>query len=175
MRTETRKERYEKKALNARRFPVSLVATNFTCDGNVAYLARALACFGGNVLHIIGKIPERNELKRLSGGHSELVTIIQHKNPVDFVEYCAVNNFKVISAELSNAAINIHEYDIPLDREVVFAVGNEMDGLPTEVVLNSDTVYIPMVGTGFCLNTSQTANILLYEYNRRVFQKEGLT
>ena len=46
-------------------------------------------------------------------------------------------------------------------------VGNEQSGIPTEILKNSDKVYIPMPGVGFCLNTSQTANIMLYEAVRQ--------
>jgi tRNA(Leu) C34 or U34 (ribose-2'-O)-methylase TrmL len=42
-------------------------------------------------------------------------------------------------------------------------VGNESTGVPIEILLNSEKIYIPMPGVGFCLNTSQAANIVLYE------------
>lgn len=130
---------------------------------------RALACFGGDTIHIIGKVPPANELKRLSGGHSELVTVIQHKTPVEFLSYTRKTNTHIVCAELTDESENIHTAEFPLNKEIVFVVGNEMEGIPTEIVFNADQlVYIPMPGKGFCLNTSQTANVLLYEYSRRV-------
>jgi tRNA G18 (ribose-2'-O)-methylase SpoU len=168
-RTETRQERYSAKQAAAKEFPVSVAATNFSYDGNVAYLMRALACFGGKNIHIIGNIPKERELKRLSGGHSSLVKIINHKRPEDFIVWAKNNNVYVMVAELTDGAINIHDAHIPLNKEVIFVVGNEMDGVPVEISLTADkSVYIPMPGKGFCLNTSQTANVLLYEYSRRV-------
>lgn len=134
---------------------------------------RALACFGGDTIHIIGKIPPENELKRLSGGHSALVRIIQHKNPENFIAWARANGSYIIVAELAEGSENIHVADIPMDSPVIFVVGNEMEGIPVPITLNADlSVYIPMIGRGFCLNTSQTANILLYEYAKRAIVGE---
>lgn len=150
-------------------YPVQVACVNFSVDGNVAYLMRALACFGGEIFHIIGKVPPENELKRLSGGHSALVKVIQHRNPVDFIEWVYQNGAYLVCAELTDNAESIYTAEIPMDRTVIFVVGNEMEGIPTEISFRAHkTVYIPMPGKGFCLNTSQTGNVLLYEYARRV-------
>ena len=168
MRSETRQERLRKKSVNAINYPVSVCATNFTCDGNVAFLIRALACFGGTTMHIIGRVPPYGELRRLSGSTNSIVEIVHHKNPIDFVKWSEKNNTFIIASELTDNAENIHQTDIPLNRNIVFVVGNEMDGIPHEILLNANkTIYIPMPGKGYCLNTSQTANILLYEYAPR--------
>lgn len=170
MRSETRKERYAKKSSIAQVLPLNFAATYFSSDGNVAYLSRALACFGGKTIHVIGKIPDKAELKRLSGGHSELVKWVSHKNPIDFVAFCRSNGIKIVAAELDDNAINIQEYSWDYNKETVVCVGNEMEGLPIEIVDSADDlVYIPMPGAGFCLNTSQTANILAFDY----FNKKG--
>lgn len=165
----TRKERYKAKAPQAVSFPVAVAVTNFSYDANVAYVMRALACFGGETIHIIGKVPPENELKRLSGGHSDLIKVIHHQNPSDFNDWVYDHGHYVIVAELTDDAVSIYEADIPLDRPVIFVIGNEMEGVPVEMTLNAqESVFIPMPGKGFCLNTSQTGNILLYEYQRRV-------
>jgi 23S rRNA (guanosine2251-2'-O)-methyltransferase len=146
-----------------------VAVTNFSYDANVAYVMRAIACFGGDTIHIIGKVPPENELKRLSGGHSTLVNIIHHRNPSDFDDWVYDNGHYVIVAELNEYSVSIFDADIPLNRPVIFVVGNEMEGVPVEMTLNAqESVFIPMPGKGFCLNTSQTANVLLYEYSRRV-------
>lgn len=171
-RNQTRKERYDSKKYTIS--PVSICCTNFSCDGNVAYLARALACFGGENLHIIGKVPQDSELKRLSGGTSSLVNIINHKRPEDFIKWSRVNDSFVITAELESGAKDIHETILPLNENIIFVCGNEMNGIPVEISMISDMMmYIPMGGPGFCLNTSQCGNILLYEYNRQLQQAKN--
>lgn len=163
-RTETRAQRYEAKAKVAKSLPFSFCATNFTCDGNIAYLARALACFGGRDIHVIGKKIADNELNRLSGGHSKLVNFVYHSNPLKFLEFAREQNYKLLCAELTDNAVSLHDYKFDYSVHNVIIVGNEMDGVPVELINNSQVIYIPMIGRGFCLNTSQTANVMAYEF-----------
>lgn len=165
-RTMTRQERYKNK--KGTKLPVSVCATNFTQHENLAYLSRALACFGGEDLHVIGKIPSDSDMKRFSGGHSTLVNIIQHSTPVDFISHCKDNKISIISIELESGAKPVSDMTFVKDQNVCFVVGNEMNGVPVEIIKASDQlVYIPMPGKGFCLNTAQAGNVILYEYSRR--------
>jgi tRNA G18 (ribose-2'-O)-methylase SpoU len=172
MRNETRAERYSKKKENAVSLPFSFCATYFQVDGNIAYLARALTCFGGTEMHIIGKVPDRAELKRLSGGHSELLDrVYYYPNPSSFVAHCRKNNKKIVAAELCEGACNLHEYRWDFSAHNVICVGNEMDGVPTEILASATAkVYIPMPGRGFCLNTSQTGNVIAYDFSMKYLE-----
>ena len=80
----------------------------------------------------------------------------------------------IISAELDNEAKNIHSYDFvdAIERygHICIVVGNETSGIPIEILNNSEKVYIPMPGIGFCLNTSQAANIIIYEAVKQLQQ-----
>lgn len=129
---------------------------------------RALACFGGTTIHIIGKVPKESELKRLSGGQSSLIDIIRHKNPQDFVDWVRANDWHIVAAELNPEAINFNRIIFNKEFKYIFAIGNEMSGLPIELIKAASIItYIPMPGQGFCLNASQTANIMLYEYAKQ--------
>ena len=61
--------------------------------------------------------------------------------------------------------ITVHHFNF--DSHVALVVGNEQIGIPVEILQNSEVVYIPMPGVGYCLNTSQTANIMLYEATKQ--------
>jgi 23S rRNA (guanosine2251-2'-O)-methyltransferase len=168
MRNETRKERYLSKMADANFLPFGVACTNFVNDQNVAFLARAAACFGGTEVHVIGKMPKDKDLLAYSGGHSRFMKFQQHKNPVDFLEWVRDNNVYLIAAEIADDSRDIHSIQFPLDIPIMFVVGNEMDGVPTEIIRACDLlVYIPMNGYGYCLNTSQTANVLMYEYAKQ--------
>ena len=78
-------------------------------------------------------------------------------------EYARENNIKLISAELSKESESIETYDFDFSQPICIIVGHEETGIPVEIINNSDKIYIPMPGVGYCLNTSQVANILLYE------------
>ena len=162
-REKTRRERYDIKKKNATVYPVDLCCVNFQHDGNLGYLIRSAACFGAKLLHVIGTVPPRSSLNSLSGSLYDYVNIIQHSTPSAFLSYARNNKIKLISAEICEDAIPIDSYDFTYDSDVCLVVGNESTGVPIEILLNSDTIYVPMPGAGFCLNTSQAANIVLYE------------
>tara|TARA_Y100000034_G_C6859665_1_gene391099 strand:+ start:472 stop:1011 length:540 start_codon:yes stop_codon:yes gene_type:complete len=163
LRTETRRDRYNGKLKNAKKYPISLCAVNFVFDDNLGYLIRSAACFGAERLYVIGHVPERKILNPLSGSLYDYVEIVQFANPREFLKYSKNEKIKLISAELVEEARSISTYDFDFDRHICLVVGNEQCGIPIEILRNSDIIYVPMPGAGYCLNTSQAANILLYE------------
>jgi tRNA G18 (ribose-2'-O)-methylase SpoU len=160
----SRRDRYDRKLKEfTSNLPISLCCVNFMHDGNLGYLIRSAACFGAEALHVIGSVPKRSVLNPLSGSLYDYVKIVNHKNPTAFLDYASTGNFKIISAELCTGAEPIDNYEFDYSSGLILVVGNETSGVPIEILNKSDKVYIPMPGVGFCLNTSQAANILLYE------------
>lgn len=165
-RSETRRERYELKSNESKTYPIYLATVNFTHDANLAFLVRAAACFGVEELLVIGNHPPRNVMNELSGTMFDYIKIRTFGQTNPFLEFIRANNIKLIALELPGEtykATSIHDYEFKFDRPVCIITGNESIGIPGDVLLNSEVVYIPMPGVGFCLNTSQAANIALYE------------
>ncbi len=168
VREKTRKQIVEEKIeYGYRTFPVSLVAVNFTFDGNLGFLIRTAACFGASEVLVIGSVPNYRDLKQLSCATNHFVNIKQFSNPSGFLNYARENEMKLISMELCDQSVNILDYKFEFDRKIAIVVGNETTGVPSEILMNSDCVMIPLPGPGPCLNTSQAANIALYEYVRQ--------
>ncbi len=163
MRIETRRERYDKKLNLAQKFPIELATVNFHHDVNLAYLVRAAACFGIPVINVIGSTPPRRIINQLSGSTLDYVQIRQFSTPSDFMEYKRKNNINLVSVELESGAKTLQEYSFDFSSKICIVAGHETSGIPNEILFNSDIVYIPMPGVGFCLNTSQATNIVLYE------------
>jgi tRNA G18 (ribose-2'-O)-methylase SpoU len=169
MRNKTRRDRYNSKIAsgNVKYYPISLCAINFQCDENLAYLVRTAACFGLRDLHVIGSINSYEEMRRKSGTLTDYVNVHQYSTPTQFLEYSRRTNMRVISAELDDSSFNVHNFDfvstIKESGHICIVVGNETTGVPVEILNNSTKIYIPMPGPGFCLNTSQTANIMVFE------------
>ena len=163
MRVETRRQRYDKKLRTAKKYPISLCAINFRVDDNLGYLVRSAACFGAERLYVVGHVPERSNLKASSGSLADYVKIIQFANPRDFLDHAEQENIHIVSAELVAEARPISSYNFNFNRPLCLVVGNEGTGIPVEILKRSDVVYIRMPGVGYCLNTSQAANIILYE------------
>jgi RNA methyltransferase, TrmH family len=159
----SRKQRYDKKRKYAKAYPISLCAINFMHDGNLGYLVRSAACFGAECVHVIGSVPNRKDVNPHSGSLYDYVKIRKYNTPKDFLEYAENNNAKIISAEIDRSSKSINDYIFNFERNIILVVGNEYTGVPVEIMKASQKIYIPMPGIGYCLNTAQTANIILYE------------
>lgn len=162
MRTETRRQRTQNK-VDAKTYPFEITTINFQIEENVAFVIRAAACFGASTVNVIGHVPEHKFLVQRSGTCQDYVKINKFANPHDFLEYAKKNDILLISAEMDDEAISIHDFTFPVDRRFCIVVGHETLGVPPEILMNSIKVFIPMPGKGFNLNTSQCANIFLHE------------
>jgi len=170
MREKTRRERYAEKAKSAVTHSISVCTVNFDNDENLALTIRAAACFGAESIMIIGSIPPYSFLHPASGSTSDLIKKIQFNSPGEFLRWAKDNDYVIVSAEITDGAVSIYDFDFPLDKKVIIVMGNEYTGVPAEIVHNSIPVFIPMDGAGFCLNTMQTSTVFLAEYCR---QKKG--
>lgn len=166
-RQKTRRQRYDEKRSTAQKCGASICTVNFGCEENLGYIIRAAACFGVETVHVIGSIPDRKFLSAMSGSLIDYVQIIQHSNPHDFLEQMRDQNVNLVAAELSESSVSIHDYEFK-SGSTCLILGNEHTGVPGEILHHADTVHIPMPGVGFCLNTAQTGNIMLFEYNRQL-------
>lgn len=167
MRTETRRERYDNKLQNCKKFPVEVACINFMHEGNAGYVVRSAACFGASIVNVIGACPPEKDLRRLSGSTSDYIKIQKFANPNAFLEYCRSNNITIVSAELADKSQNIHNFKFPKGRVCIVA-GHEELGVPADILQHSEIVQIPMPGVGFCLNTAVTASVMLFEYTKQM-------
>ena len=173
-RHETRKTRYDKKLETAKKYPISLCAINFRVDDNLGYLIRSAACFGAERLYVVGHIPERSSLKAPSGSLVDYVEIVQFSTPSEFISHAHAENIQIVAGELVAGATPLSDYAFSFNRPLSLVVGNEESGVPPEIIINSQVVYISMPGVGYCLNTAQAANIMLYEAVQQ-YEKEFQT
>ena len=174
VREETRRQRYDKKLKTSKKYPISLCAINFRVDDNLGHLIRSAACFGAERLYIIGHVPERSNIKASSGSLVDYVEIESFKNPNEFLTQMEIKGTQVVAAELVEGARSLGSYDFDFSRSVCLVVGNEQTGVPAEILRRSDVIYVNMPGVGYCLNTAQTANILLYEAVSEYERKQAL-
>jgi tRNA G18 (ribose-2'-O)-methylase SpoU len=129
--------------------PVSFVAVNFDFDDNIAFLLRTAACYGSYNMYIIGRVPDRTFLNPRSGSLYDYVNIRSFSTPTSFVNYCRDNNIKLVSAELADGSISLFEYKFDTTCKTAIVLGHETLGVPVELLINSDKIYIPMPGKGF--------------------------
>jgi tRNA (guanosine-2'-O-)-methyltransferase len=169
MRNETRRQRYNRKKQEAINIPVSFTTINFDFDDNLAFLIRTVACYGFSHINVIGSVPDRSVLNPKSGSLFDFVEIRQYSNPNKFLEDVRADGIKLIAADISDRAESLYEYSFDFDTETSIILGNETTGIPVEITMNSEEVFIPMPGAGFCLNTSQSGTAFATEYSRQFF------
>ena len=171
MRSKTRIERYTEKLNQSQKIPISVGCINFTHDGNLAFLIRSAVCFGAQDIHIVGSVPPRSELHPRSGSTYDLINIISHKTPGHFIEWTLKENVKIVAAELCEKSLKLRKYRFNFEQQVCIFTGHETSGVPGEIIHHADCVEIDMPGPGFCLNTSQAANIVLYEATKQYLER----
>lgn len=172
----TRAARYaEKLRAGVSWLPLSLVTVEFHSDTNLGSAVRAAACFAVPTVHVIGAIPSRDDLSRLSGSTQDLIHIKQHSDPAAFLGWRRNNDpdSLLVSAELADDSVSLWGYRfhpaIHPAMTTYLAIGNETSGVPAEVVHNSDVVvHVPMPGPGFCMNAAASCNVFLAEASRQL-------
>jgi len=167
MRTETRVGRILNKMSGYKPLPFSFVTINFQFEDNIAFTIRTAACFGADHIAVIGALPPRSAIHSASGSTVDFVKILQFANPSEYLQYARENNIKVVAAELCSHAKNLFQYNFDFSGHTAIVLGHETLGVPEEICLNNDCVYIPMPGFGPCLNTSQTGTAVASEYIRQ--------
>lgn len=174
MRDETRRQRYNRKKKQAHKLPVSFTTINFDFDDNLAFLIRTAACYGFSHINVIGSVPDRSKLNPKSGSLYDYVEIRQYSTPHDFLEDVRERGVKLIAADISDRAESLYEFSFDFDSETSIVLGHETTGIPVEITFNSQEVFIPMPGVGFCLNTSQSGTAFATEYSRQYFEAIAL-
>lgn len=153
--------------------PVSLGCVHLHSDGNLGFMVRAAACFGAKEVLVIGSIPEERILRQFSCSMNFFINIKSFPNSREFLRYTRKNNIHIVSLEICERSKNILDYKFPMNKEVCILTGNESTGVPNEIIMKSDCISIPNPGPAPCMNTSQAANVALFEYTRQrsVFER----
>jgi tRNA G18 (ribose-2'-O)-methylase SpoU len=171
----TRRERYLEKLIVAETLPISIATVNFQHEVNLAYVIRSAVCFGATEVCVIGAYPSRKIMNELSGSLFDYIKIRAFSNVSDFIRYSEKKDNKLISIELppdTMEAYSIIEYEFDFSQPICLIVGHETHGIPADILFKSEIIYIDMFGPGVCLNTSQAANIALYEATKQYVLKE---
>lgn len=171
-RLETRRERYENKKSSSIKLPIEICTVNFRDEANVAFLLRSAVCFGASAINVIGSLPRNKILTTRSGTTQDYIRINQFSNPHEFIEYSKQNYMQIVSAELVPEAQSIFEFNfkncLKTHKKICLVAGHEEIGVPEEIVRNSIPVFIPMPGTGYCLNTAIAGSVFLYESTKQL-------
>lgn len=162
----TRKQRVMDKINKSKKYDISVATINFKYEVNAAHVVRLASCFGADKVFIIGDYPQRRIMNSVSGSLFEHTNVVRFDSVNEFLEYVRNQEINLVSVELPSKnfpSTSILDYKFDGNKTCV-VVGNETTGISADILKHSeDIIYIPMDGIGSCLNTSQAANIVLYE------------
>lgn len=137
---------------------------------NIGTMMRIMAHFGWQNLIISGtKTAISPAAARMSEGGCEFVKLYGINSAKEFVLWAKKNGYKIVGTS-SHCKQSVYEY--PMQKKIVFVVGQEADGISKEVMqLLDESLIIPGTGNVESLNVSVAGGIFLNEYARQLGTK----
>lgn len=142
---------------------IILLAHNVRSLWNVGSFFRTGDAFNVEKIFLTGYTgaPPRKEISKTSLGADEWIAWEHAENPLDVLEKLRSEGWSIAALELSPNAVHLLSYDVP--DKVCLIVGNELTGVPGELLQPEDTtVEIPMLGKKESLNVAVAAGIALH-------------
>lgn len=155
-----------------------VILYNIRSAHNVGSVFRTSDGAGVNKIYLVGPTPlptdrfgrVQPEIKKTSLGASESVAWEQVgqaddeslKETSELIVRLQAEGFVVIAIEQSEESQSFYDYSVP--EKVVYIFGNEVHGVPKEILEVCDlAVEIPMKGMKESLNVSVTAGVVLFK------------
>lgn len=164
-------EKVINKKINKNNRQIILAMHNIRSTHNVGAIFRTSDATGVSEIFLIGVTPDpidrfgrkRSDITKASLGAENTIKW-QHFDDINFLEKISdlkKDGFKVISIEQSENSVDYK--NITADENILIIVGNEVDGLPKDVIELSDFVAeIPMLGEKESLNVSVATGVALF-------------
>tara|TARA_B100000508_G_scaffold14126_1_gene9683 strand:- start:5807 stop:6277 length:471 start_codon:yes stop_codon:yes gene_type:complete len=146
-----------------------IVLENIRSAYNVGAIFRTADASGVSKVFLVGYTPSpidrfgriQTEISKTSLGASEEVTWQYFEKIEDVLHEMQSEGINVVAVEQTESSVSLADFDEP--EQVVYVMGNEIDGVSDEVLNVADTIVeIPMLGTKESLNVSVAAGIILY-------------
>ncbi len=148
-----------------------LVLDNIRSAHNVGSLFRTADGAGVSRIVLVGYTPApldrfgrvQAEIKKTSLGASQTISWNLVSDPEALVHITSLKNdgYVVVAVEQTKGSISLNDFMVP--EKVVYILGNEIDGVCSELLHLSDVhVEIPMQGKKESLNVSVAGGIVLF-------------
>jgi 23S rRNA (guanosine2251-2'-O)-methyltransferase len=101
-------------------------------------------------------------LSKTALGAEATVRVLHTRDTTSAILEARSHGFKIIVLEQSERSLNLYQF-APQD-PIALVVGNEVDGVPEEILDLADTILeLPMLGAKESLNVATAAGIALYQ------------
>lgn len=159
--TDSRKEKISS-ILNQRISSVQIALESPVDIHNALAVVRSAEGLGVTNVHVIASRFKKSKGKNTTQGAHLWTDVFYHKTFTDFTKS---SSFKVAAATLDTT--NTLE-DLPIDENICFLLGNELNGLSDEACQRADYRFkLPMFGFTQSFNLSVSAGIILYQFLQR--------
>ena len=147
----------------------SVILHNIRSTHNVGSIFRTVDTLGISKIYLTGITAtprdrfgrERADIAKTALGAEKSVPWEHTQNIQDLLEKLKKENTKIVSVEQSKNSIDYKKADIA--GATAFVFGNELEGIPSDVLKTSDLVLeIPMRGKKESLNVAVAAGVLLF-------------
>ena len=148
---------------------VVVLLHNIRSTHNVGSIFRTSDALGITKVYLVGITPTptdkygrvRKDVAKVALGGEKSVSWQYVKNPQNLIKELKRKRFRIISIEQSRDSVDYKK--VKLKFPVLFIVGNEVKGIPKEILSLSDTVAeIPMAGKKESLNVSVAFGVALF-------------
>lgn len=148
---------------------LNLIILDVRSVQNTASLFRTADCVGVSKIYLVGTTPapidrfgrERNDFKKISLGAEKTVAHEYVSDINELVGNLKKQNYTIAALEQSEKSVDYKDFSFSSDTALI--VGNEVSGVPQEVLDQCDAVLeIPMQGAKESLNVSVAGAIALF-------------
>jgi len=146
-----------------------LLLENIRSAYNVGAIFRTADATAVEKIFLVGHTPTpidrfgrtQPEIKKTSLGASEYIPWQHFETVSELLTTVKQQGVQIVAVEQSETSVLISDYSEP--RQVLYVLGNEVEGVSKEVLDSADTILeLPMLGTKESLNVSVTAGVVLY-------------
>lgn len=156
-------------ARQAKRHPIRLILHDIRSLYNVGSIFRTADAFAVDHVYLTGFTPSppRPEISKTALGAEQVVPYSYHPSTSELLVKLREEGCTIAAAEIAEGSRRAESL-MPAEFPLVLILGNELTGVPDELVQLCDlALEIPMYGTKHSLNVSVAAGVLLSSITAR--------
>lgn len=151
-------------------FPIILVCDNVTNAPNIGSLFRIADTFGVEELIFCGEhIPVGRRMTKTSRSTEKYIKYRVESDVLSVVVEFKNLNYLLVSLEISEQSLPLHQFNFKLDKPIVLIIGDENFGISEAILKASNAIlHINMYGENSSMNVVQATGIALYEITNQL-------
>ena len=149
------------------KIPLVIILDNVRSMHNVGAIFRTADAFLIEKIVLCGITPQppHREIHKAALGATESVDWIFEKDINGAINNLRQEGFNIIGIEQTSSSQLISDYEINPEKKYALILGNEVDGISDEALMNIDAfLEIPQLGTKHSLNVSVCGGIVMWEF-----------